>query len=408
MYSLLLYLAISLFIGYLAIVIARVTGTVYIPYLLILGLIFGPILGIFEGEQIEYLFFNYIGPIGAMFIILAESSKLSRVTLKRVLKPTLALITFVLFVTGIGVAIISIYVVKLPLWAGFGLGAILSSTDPASIIPSLKKARVKEIPSTLLITEAVFNDPFSYMMLIIVIALLLPQYLPYIESSEFTISNPIIYIILSQFVSPILISLGLFFISYELRQLFPTDFKSYYTEILILFGISSYTLTIFFGGSGYMAVAIFGILAGNYMPKDKEKQEYQEFMDKLSSFVVIFVFVFLGATASLVYLKNFLLPGIIIGLALIFVIRPLATILAVSIDRNITFQEGILIGLEGTRGVFPAILSTTFLYLGFVSKDQTLITYGEVVQALVTIIIFLSLTIQPLMLKRIAKITQKF
>lgn len=408
MYSLLVYVAIALLIGYLATVIARITGTVYIPYLLILGMVFGPILGIFNRSQVESLFFNYVGPIGAMFIILAESSKISRSLLRRVWKPTVTLITFVLFVSGIGIAIISIVVAKLPIWAGFGLGAILSSTDPASIIPSLKKAKVPEVPSTILITEAVFNDPFSYMMLIIVIALTLPGFLSYIQSSTITFSNPVIFILLSQFIFPISISAGMFLITYELRQAFPNDFRGYYTEMLTLFGISTYALTIFFGGSGYMAVAIFGILTGNYLPRDKEKEEYQSFMDKVSSFVAIFVFVFLGATVSLTYLKSYIVVGVAIALTMIFLVRPLSTFLAVQIDREIKRPEAIIIGLEGTRGVFPAILASTFLYLGTVSNNVSMRHTGEAIQAIVTIVIFISLTIQPLMLRIIVNNTQKF
>lgn len=406
MYALLVYVALALFIGYLATVIARVTGTVYIPYLLLLGLVFGPILGIFNRNTIEYLFFNYVGPIGAMFIILSESSKISRNLLKRVWKPTLTLITFVLFVTGIGIAIISILIMKLPIWAGFGLGAILSSTDPASIIPSLKKSRVPEVPSTILITEAVFNDPFSYLMLIVVIALTVPRVLPFLESSVVTFQNPFIYILFSQFFVPIMVSVGMFLITFELRQLFPKDFKGYYTEMLTLFGISSYAITIFFSGSGYMAVAIFGILVGNYLPKDREMEEYQNFMDKISSFVAIFVFVFLGATVSLSYLKSFVLVGVIIALIIIFFIRPLSTFLAVEIDNEIKKGEAFIIGLEGTRGVFPAILAPTFLYLGSISGNAQMKQTGEAIQAIVTIVIFVSLTIQPLLLRRIVKSTQ--
>jgi cell volume regulation protein A len=401
MTEILIPILLALILGYLATVIARVTGTVYIPYLLLLGILFGPILYLINPDEAATLFYKYIGPIGAAFIILDESSKISRYTLRRVWKPTITLITFVLFVTGILIGLFSILILKSPIWVGFIIGAIITSTDPASIIPSLKKSRVGETPSVLLITESVFNDPFSYMFLVVVMAVFMPNEIRTLQSPFFHINNIAIYLILSQILIPIIVSISLFYLMRNLRIFFPNDFKEYYTAMILLFGLSVYSITVAVGGSGYMAIAIFGIMSGNYMPKDKEMENYQIFMDDITQFFVVMIFVFLGASIDLSFISKYLLDGILIAVFLIFGIRPLSAILAGSIDKNVKTSDMIFVGFEGTRGVFPAILAPTILVLGIENQNVIFTYWGKTIEAIIIVIIFTSLTIQPLFMGRL-------
>ncbi len=401
MTEILIPILLALILGYLANVIARVTGTVYIPYLLLLGILFGPLLYLINPDEAASLFYQYIGPIGAAFIILDESSKISRYTLRRVWKPTITLITFVLFATGILVGLFTIIILKSPIWVGFIIGAIITSTDPASIIPSLKKSRVGEVPSVLLITESVFNDPFSYMFLAVVMAIFMPNEIRVLQSPFFHIHNIALYLITSQIFIPIGISVSLFYLMRNLRIFFPRDFREYYTAMILLFGLSVYSIAVVIGGSGYMAIAIFGILSGNYMPKDSEMENYQIFMDDVTQFFVVMIFVFLGASIDLTFISKYFLDGILIAIFLIFVIRPLSVILAGSIDRNVRFSDMVFVGFEGTRGVFPAILAPTILVLGIENGNTTFTYWGKAIEAIIIVIIFTSLTIQPLFMGRL-------
>ncbi|MEM0135519.1 MAG: cation:proton antiporter, partial [Thermoplasmatales archaeon] len=332
MYSFLAPILIALTLGYLATLIARLTGTVYIPYLILLGILVGPVLYLIKPGEAQVLFYNYIGPIGAAFVILSESAKIPRYLIRRIMKPLSMLITFVLFVTGIITGVVLIFLLKAPVWVGFMVGAIISSTDPASVITSLRKSKVSEVPSTLLVTESVFNDPFSYLFLVAVILLFFPKNISYVQSSPFVFNNVFFYLLTTQGLFPILIAGALFALLYLLRMKLPKDFKEYYTAMFLLFGLSAYSITVVAGGSGYMAAAIFGVLSGNFMPRDTEFENYKLFMDNLSTFAVILIFVFLGASIDLSILVKFLIPGILISLMLIFIIRPFAVVLSGSID----------------------------------------------------------------------------
>ena len=407
MYSFLAPILIALTLGYLATLIARLTGTVYIPYLLLLGILVGPVLYLIKPGEAEVLFYNYIGPIGAAFVILAESSKIPRYLLRRIVKPLSMLLTFVLFVTGITTGVILVFLLRAPVWVGFIVGAIISSTDPASVITSLRKTKVSEVPSTLLVTESVFNDPFSYLFLITVIIIFFPKNVSLVQSSPFTFSNVFLYVLFTQGLFPILIAGALFGLLYLLRIKLPKDFKEYYTAMFLLFGLSAYSITVVAGGSGYMAAAIFGVLSGNFMPRDTEFENYKQFMDNISTFAAILIFVFLGASINLSILTSFVIPGILIALILIFIVRPLAVILAGSVDVNLKYGDLLFVGLEGTRGIFPAILAPTVLIIGNQTNNVLLQYWGQAIEALVLVIIFTSLTVQPLLMGRIYKALHK-
>ncbi len=407
MYSFLAPILIALTLGYLATLIARLTGTVYIPYLLLLGILVGPVLYLIKPGEAEVLFYNYIGPIGAAFVILAESSKIPRYLLRRIVKPLSMLLTFVLFVTGITTGVILVFLLRAPVWVGFMVGAMISSTDPASVITSLRKTKVSEVPSTLLITESVFNDPFSYLFLIAVIIIFFPKNVSLIQSSPFTFSNVFLYVLFTQGLFPILIAGALFGLLYLLRVKLPKDFKEYYTAMFLLFGLSAYSITVVSGGSGYMAAAIFGVLSGNFMPRDTEFENYKQFMDNISTFAAILIFVFLGASINLSILISFVIPGILIALILIFIVRPLAVILAGSVDVDLKYGDLVFVGLEGTRGIFPAILAPTVLIMGDQTNNVLLQYWGQAIEALVLVIIFTSLTVQPLLMGRIYKALHK-
>ena len=407
MYSFLAPILIALTLGYLATLIARLTGTVYIPYLLLLGILVGPVLYLIKPGEAEVLFYNYIGPIGAAFVILAESSKIPRYLLRRIVKPLSMLLTFVLFVTGITTGVILVFLLRAPVWVGFMVGAMISSTDPASVITSLRKTKVSEVPSTLLVTESVFNDPFSYLFLITVIIIFFPKNVSLIQSSPFAFSNVFLYVLFTQGLFPILIAGALFGLLYLLRIKLPKDFKEYYTAMFLLFGLSAYSITVVAGGSGYMAAAIFGVLSGNFMPRDTEFENYKQFMDNISTFAAILIFVFLGASINLSILISFVIPGILIALILIFIVRPLAVILAGSVDGDLKYGDIVFVGLEGTRGIFPAILAPTVLIMGDQTNNVLLQYWGQAIEALVLVIIFTSLTVQPLLMGRIYKALHK-
>ena len=72
-----------------------------------------------------------------------------------------------------GAAALFCWVFGAPPLIGLLFGAMVSATDPATLIPLFKEARLQRGVETTVITESVFNDPLSIVLTTLAIALLL-------------------------------------------------------------------------------------------------------------------------------------------------------------------------------------------------------------------------------------------
>ena len=59
--------------------------------------------------------------------------------------------------------------------AGFLFGAVVSGTDPATLIPLFKHHRVPEDLETIIVTEAIFNGPLAIILTMVALFLLVPS-----------------------------------------------------------------------------------------------------------------------------------------------------------------------------------------------------------------------------------------
>lgn len=85
-----------------------------------------------------------------------------------------ALSTVGVFLTALLTGGFCYFVLKIQLWESFLIGAILSSTDAASVFSILrsKKLGLKENTASLLEMESGSNDPCSYMLTAIVLSVM--------------------------------------------------------------------------------------------------------------------------------------------------------------------------------------------------------------------------------------------
>ena len=113
-------------------------------------------------------------------------------------------------------------------------------------------------------------------------------------------------------------------------------------------------------GSGFLAVFIAGILIGDR--KAPYKREVERFHSALASLAEIVAFVALGLTVDLSVLAraNVWVPGLVLGAALAFVIRPLLVGLCLIPARLAANERGFVL-LAGLKGAVPILLGVTVL-----------------------------------------------
>ena len=144
--------------------------------------------------------------------------------------------------------------------------------------------------------------------------------------------------------------------------------------VLLLFGIATLA-----HGSGFLAVFAAGIVLGD--GRAPYKREIERFHAALASLGEIVAFVFLGLTVDLAVIAraDVWIPGLILGVALAFVIRPVLVGLCL-IPARLKANERNFVLFAGLKGAVPILLGS-FLLAARVPGAERL--YGIVVVVVV-------------------------
>jgi cell volume regulation protein A len=149
---------------------------------------------------------------------------------------------------------------------------------------------------------------------------------------------------------------------------------------LLLFGVATLAR-----GSGFLAVFAAGIMLGD--GRAPFKREIERFHSALASLAEIVAFVVLGLTIDLgvIFRADVWIPGLILGAALAFVIRPVLVGLCL-IPARLPGNERSFVLFAGLKGAVPILLGT-FLFSAHVPGADRL--YG-----IVAVVVVFSVVVQ--------------
>ena len=167
---------VILFLGYLSIlfaggaIIAKIAKKIGIPDIPLL-LIFGLILSIFNviPKNVVDSSFDFIGNFGLIILLFIGSFEMEWGVMKRVLDVIVKLDILALLIVWVISGIVFNFVFHLPILSLIGLpfGAIVSATDPATLIPIFSKMDIDPEVAITLEAESVFNDPLGIVVTLI-------------------------------------------------------------------------------------------------------------------------------------------------------------------------------------------------------------------------------------------------
>lgn len=400
-------------LGFVAFLLSEKAKVSSIPILIVLGLLFGPVLGLIPNSQ-GHTVFNYARVLGLVLILYTEGHNLKWAMIKKHILSISLLDTVGLLATAFISAYLFSFIFHLPFGAGLLFGAVVSATDPATLIPLFKQNNVDENIKTVIVTESIFNDPLAIVLTTLAIAMVAPNadqaHLVMLISKFTTIYWAGVIYFLYEIVSSLAIGFGLGFAGYwMIRWLKPGLLPQ-------IFG-----LAIAFGGfligdaaqtSGYLVATTIGIVFGNHALLFKRWNEHEgfkkfvkkemEFNEILSDIASVFIFLLFGATVNLSVLNETLLKGVLIGLGVVFIARPIASLVILPLKKW-TFKEYLFIALEGPRGVVPAALAGIPLGIGFMNHNQMLIDWGEIILSATITTVLVSVLAETLWVKPLSK-----
>ena len=145
-----------------------------ILWFMLLGLALGPTgFGILSGEALMGT--GHVFLLGAVFLVLYEAGLRTR--LDRVRDHGIAislLVTFGLLLTAILLSFALHFLFGMTLYEGLLLGAILSTTDPASILPILRRLPIPSRLTETLVAESALGDVTGSLLTLFILSLSTP------------------------------------------------------------------------------------------------------------------------------------------------------------------------------------------------------------------------------------------
>ena len=186
------------------------------------------------------------------------------------------------------VGLFSWKVLGLPQLEGFLLGAVISSTDAASVFSILrsKNLGLRENTASLLEVESGSNDPFSYMLTVIVLSLMTGQ----AQGSAFA------WQVFAQLFFGAAFGVGIALVSQVFLRRFRFASEGFDAIFMVAVALAAYAAPTLLGGNGYLSVYLTGILLGNQPLRSK--QALVNFFDGATGLMQMVLFFLLGLPPS--------------------------------------------------------------------------------------------------------------
>lgn len=371
----------------LAIFSSKFLDALGIPALLFfmcLGMLFGTD-GIFKISFADFANTKDIASLALGFIIFYGGFCTKWATAKPIIAKAAVLSTAGVFLTAVLTSVFCHFVLELSFLESFLIGAVISSTDAASVFSILKakNLHLKENTAPLLEIESGSNDPMSYVLVILAITLMQNQ------SSGFVIA-----LFFKQMIFGILIGVLVAKISiyiYEKTSIITDENGSLFIIALVLL---SYLLPFFCDGNPFLAVYFLGIILGN--ANILNKVPMMHFFDGITKLAQIGIFFTLGLLAFPREVPSILLTGMLIFLFLTFIARPVAVFLLLSFFKS-GINQYLLVSWAGLRGVASIVFA-------IIAMDSGITLHYDLFH-LVFLISILSVAIQGTFLPLAAKMT---
>ena len=119
--------------------------------------------------------FDLVRVFGLVTILFAEGHSLKWPTLRRHFRSVLLLDTVGLVATAALAGLAFVWLFGAPLLVGLLFGAIVSATDPATVVPLFRRNPIDRDTETLLVAESILNDPLGIVLTLLMVALLHPH-----------------------------------------------------------------------------------------------------------------------------------------------------------------------------------------------------------------------------------------
>ncbi|WP_037585342.1 cation:proton antiporter [Stenoxybacter acetivorans] len=317
-----------------------------ILFLLIIGILIGPVFGWFQPDAVlGDLLFPLIS-LGVAVILFEGSLTLEFHEIRQHGLMVQNLVSIGMAVTIAVISIAAYALFDMNLLIALLFGALVCVTGPTVIAPLLRSVRPKKNIRNILKWEGIVIDPIGAIAVVLVY-----EYI--IHGSN---SNSLMLFGKIVLVSAVIGFFGAAFLATVIKRYWlPEYLRNVFTlaTVLFLFSLSNYAEH----ESGLLTVTVLGVALANW-PKFPRHQ-ILEFNESLTILLVSMLFIILAARVDLSALVNVGFSGILLLLIVMFIARPLAVWVS-AIGTKLTTNEKLMISWIGPRGIVAAAISSLF------------------------------------------------
>ncbi len=321
-----------------------------ILFLLITGIIVGPVLGYIHPDE---LFGDLLFPIVSLSVavILFEGSLTLKFEEIRGLGSTVRnLISIGALLTWIIIAYSTHYLLGFSFELSFLFGAMVIVTGPTVIIPMLRTVRPNAAIANVLRWEGIVIDPLGALLAVLTFDFIISgQQQDAISSVIWTFSMIIIIGCLGGFI-------GGWILGDLLRKQLVPQFLRNVITLSFVFAVFVIADTVEHE-AGLLAVTIMGMTMANM--DDLDIDDILDFKESLSLLLISMLFIILAARVQLTQFTELGLAGLGVLAITMFVARPVSVFVS-AIGSDLSIREKLMISWIGPRGIVAAAVSSLF------------------------------------------------
>lgn len=311
---------------------------------------------------------QFILTVGSVLILFDGGRNIRLSGLKKVwLTLTLLSVPGVLITAGL-VGLTAHYALGIPMPYALLLGAIISSTDPATIIPVFRQVKIRKKIRETVESESAFNDATGSILTFSIIA--------YIMGTEHVSLGGAALNFAVSAIGGILVGCVLaLIVSFLVAHFRLGYFRDYTTIAMIGTAITAYLIGDVLHVSGFMATFSAGLIWGNSsifgLRMEDKQHEMAHFTDNITIIMRMLIFILLGSQVDFAHVYEYLWPSLGVMFVFMFIARPITVFVCALPDRRAswTWRELLFMCWVRETGVIPAALSGMVAGLGLAHTD---------------------------------------
>lgn len=292
-------------------------------------------------------------------------------------------------ITCVAVAAASHFLLDLPWLYALLLGAIIASTDPATLIPVFKQVKIRTKVRETVESESAFNDATASILTFSLIAIILGTK----EVSLLSGTLDFVKTALGGLLLGAVIGYVMTFLTAHLKL---GMLRDYATIAMVVTSLGAYMAGEVLGVSGFMATFTAGLIWGNAgtfkLEMEDKRHEMEHFSENITVIMRMLIFILLGSQVNFPVILEHFWTSLGVIFVFVFIARPLTVLICTWPDRKAKWKWNEIIFMFWVRetGVIPAALCGMVAGMGIAHSD--LIASVTFMAVLITILIQASTT----------------